>query len=207
MNTTRRGPSSSAPQAHRAAAQARAPASAATPDAIAPAPDGGARATLLRRSGRATAEPLGHVELELAPRVWHRVRFSNVDNRLELRLDGQPTGLVHAYESNTPQGGAPDPSYRHLMPRVVLWASGQAAQIRSLRILRDVAYTERGEHGVRRPLTLGPDELYVLGDNSAESVDSRELGPVRRQDVLGLPLLVVWPPSAWRRLQRPGGPR
>jgi hypothetical protein len=169
-----------------------------------PAPDGSARATLWRRSGRATPEPLAHVDLDLAPRAWHRVRFSNVDNRLALELDGRPTGLAHDYEVNTPLGGVPDPGYRHLMPRVAFWASGLEARVRGVRVLRDVDYTERGEHGVRQPLTLGPDELFVLGDNSSESVDSREQGPVRLEDVIGVPLAVVWPLRSWRRLGRPG---
>ena len=32
---------------------------------------------------------------------------------------------------------------------------------------------------------LGNDEWYVLGDNLDESTDSRELGPVKRGDILG----------------------
>jgi signal peptidase I len=170
-----------------------------------PAAGGATRATLWRRSGRATPEPLAHVDLEVTPGAWHHLRFSNVDNRLALELDGRSTGLVHAYEANTPLGGVPDPGYRHLMPRVAFWASGLEAGVRGVRVLRDVGYTERGEYGVRRPLTLGPDELYVLGDNSSESVDSREQGPVRLEEVVGIPLAVVWPPRAWRPLRGPEG--
>lgn len=33
--------------------------------------------------------------------------------------------------------------------------------------------------------TLGRDEYWVLGDNPSESTDSRELGPVKRRDLLG----------------------
>lgn len=32
---------------------------------------------------------------------------------------------------------------------------------------------------------LGADEWYLLGDNLSESTDSRQLGPVRRRDLLG----------------------
>jgi signal peptidase I len=34
-------------------------------------------------------------------------------------------------------------------------------------------------------LMLGPDEWFVLGDNADESTDSRQLGPVRRRDIIG----------------------
>jgi signal peptidase I len=32
---------------------------------------------------------------------------------------------------------------------------------------------------------LGKDEWYLIGDNMNESTDSRELGPVRTEDILG----------------------
>jgi type IV secretory pathway protease TraF len=175
--------------------------------ALEPLADGRVRATITRRSGRATAVPLGEGELAWAAGLWRRVRFTNFDNRLELRLDCEPACLSVPYDENSPMGGEPDPSYRHLMPRAAFWASGLTAEVRSVRVLRDQHYTERGNFGVRQPLQLGPDELYLLGDNSSESLDSRELGPFTLEDVLGVPLAVVWPPSSWRVLKRPGDGR
>jgi signal peptidase I len=34
-------------------------------------------------------------------------------------------------------------------------------------------------------LVLGRDEWFLLGDNLSESTDSRQLGPVRREDIVG----------------------
>jgi signal peptidase I len=47
--------------------------------------------------------------------------------------------------------------------------------------------------------TLGPDEVFVLGDNTAESLDSRVLpvGAVRSSDILGVARLVYAP---WQRI-------
>ena len=54
------------------------------------------------------------------------------------------------------------------------------------------------------PLALGPDEYFLMGDNRESSLDSRWLGPVRRDAVTGKPLFVVFPGKGlgerWSRL-------
>lgn len=171
-----------------------------------PAVGGRAVAALSRRSGRATAEPLAKAELAWPAGTWRKLKFSNLDNRLQVTVDGE-TCLSYCYAENTPMVGEPDATYRHLMPRAAFWVAGLNAAVRSVRVLRDQHYTDRGEYGVRQPLRLGPDELYLLGDNSSESLDSRELGPFSLEDVVGVPLAVVWPPGSWRMLKRPGASR
>ena len=41
---------------------------------------------------------------------------------------------------------------------------------------------------------LGADEFFLLGDQPADSLDSRRLGPVRRAELLGPVILRLWPP-------------
>lgn len=55
----------------------------------------------------------------------------------------------------------------------------------------------RDSHG---SVLLGPDEVYVLGDNRGRSSDSREFGPVHRDLVIGTVQARVWPFArlAWR---------
>jgi signal peptidase I len=43
-------------------------------------------------------------------------------------------------------------------------------------------------------VVVPPHAYYVLGDNRAESDDSRNWGPLQRQDVVGKALVGVWPP-------------
>jgi len=133
-----------------------------------------------------------------------RVRLANVDNHLRVDLGDAPGVLAADYGANAPLDSAPDRSYRHLRPRAGFGAVGLSVRFERVRIRRDLHWGERGPHGVAAPLRLGPDELFVLGDNASESHDSREFGPVPLDAVVGLPEAVVWPPSAWRRL---GGPR
>lgn len=42
---------------------------------------------------------------------------------------------------------------------------------------------------------LRDDELFVLGDCGSVSVDSRAWGPLNKEDLVGRPLLRVWPPA------------
>ncbi len=51
---------------------------------------------------------------------------------------------------------------------------------------------------VKRILPVGSDEYFLLGDHPTESLDSRELGPVTRRELVGRAWLRVWPPRVLR---------
>ncbi len=62
---------------------------------------------------------------------------------------------------------------------------------------RDVSY--RSDMGtVSWPVRLGPDDLFILGDNSAAAADSRFAGPHPRSAVMGVPRWLFAPASRWR---------
>ncbi|MFQ3646218.1 MAG: signal peptidase I [Anaerolineae bacterium] len=48
---------------------------------------------------------------------------------------------------------------------------------------------------VQEPVTLGPDEYYVLGDNRPNSVDSRSFGVITIRDIVGEAVFRYWPPA------------
>ena len=52
---------------------------------------------------------------------------------------------------------------------------------------------ERQGSGSMEPVTLGEDEYFVLGDNRVNSTDSRLVGPVKREDIVGKALQTVYP--------------
>lgn len=47
------------------------------------------------------------------------------------------------------------------------------------------------------PLTVGPDEVYVMGDNRNNSSDSHLWGPLKLEHIIGKALVSYWPPRYW----------
>lgn len=168
-----------------------------------PDADKGPRATLLRSqmttkpdAERAFDELLA-TDVALEPGRWHRVRIANVDNVLRAWLDDELV-LRASYDAN--RFAETDEFFEGRSPGARLWlgADGTRARFRNLVVSRDVYYTGLGRFAQDEPEQLGPDEIFVLGDNSGRSQDSREWGPVSLSEVLGRPVWVVWPPSSWR---------
>ena len=94
------------------------------------------------------------------------------------------------------------------------WAcDGGDLTVSELRIYRDIYYTSslantpRQGHALRSPVQLGPDEYFVLGDNSPVSNDSRfwtGSPVVPGSMLLGKPFLVHLP-GRWCRSRSSGG--
>lgn len=47
------------------------------------------------------------------------------------------------------------------------------------------------EGGTTFPVTLKPDELFVMGDNRSQSIDSRMYGPVKDNSIAGSAMLII----------------
>jgi signal peptidase I len=160
-------------------------------------------ARITRTSDGVTAT-LVEGDLDWERGAFRKVRFANVDNHLRFDLDRRKL-LELDYDKNTPLSGVRDEAYRDLLPRAAFEARAALVRVRSIRLSRDSYYTDGGgRFATQAPVLLAQDELFVLGDNSAGSRDSREWGPVPLALLRGSPCCVVWPPRDWRSLAGDG---
>jgi signal peptidase I len=127
----------------------------------------------------------GGVSLE--PGRSYKLEFLFVDRRVIFALDGKEVVAPADLPPATRRGEVSRP--------LQLGARGCKVVVRNLKIYRDIYYTQYGFHGTRQPAKLGPDEYYMLGDNSENSEDSRKWPSpgVPERDFIGKPFLIHQP--------------
>jgi signal peptidase I len=121
------------------------------------------------------------------------------DARLALLVDGRPV-FVRCYEPASTDRCLDVAATTKLSQPLAIGASGLGVEISEVRVYRDIDYSYPARVAPRRgygkPVKLGRDEYFVLGDNSDVSIDSRCWidGPgVPASLVVGKPLLVHFP--------------
>jgi signal peptidase I len=137
------------------------------------------------------APPAREVQLRVGEQYLVELAFA--DRRLTLAVNGKTVlGPV-----DLPAAGGRSAVVRP----VVLGARGVNAVVRNFHLFRDIHYTNAGPNA--RPgkaVHLGPEQYFVLGDNSPNSQDSRfwpDGGAVPARALLGKPFVVHLPgPSA-----------
>lgn len=127
------------------------------------------------------------------------VEVSLIDSQLLVAFNGHTVGVPYRYHRS--EDGSAKPTPRPLA--IVVKQLG--VEICDLRLYRDVYYTApgglRNRWGLDKPVKLGKDEYFVLGDNSPISEDSRTWpeGPaVAGKLLVGKPLVVHYPARALR---------
>ncbi|MGI9053421.1 MAG: signal peptidase I [Ilumatobacteraceae bacterium] len=101
-------------------------------------------------------------------------------------------------------------SERDLIKRVIA-LPGETIEIRSCQVLidgrllqepyLDPAVVQPGNCGGElAPVAVPEDEVFVMGDNRGGSQDSRVLGTIREDDLVGRAFVVFWPRNHWQWL-------
>ncbi len=121
------------------------------------------------------------------------IEMSLFDQQVLVAADGKP--LLGPWTFSTP---AETPVSRY---PARFGARGLDLTVNNLCVYRDVYYTAtRAKHAVQKPYQLDTDELFVLGDNSPVSHDSRRWadGAVKTSLLVGKPFVVHLPSKPGR---------
>ncbi len=113
------------------------------------------------------------------------VEMSLIDRQVTAAVNGEE--IFPAWPIADPPDARPSPRYP-----VRFGAQGVAARLGALQLFRDVYYTSEED---AKPFFLKDGEIYVLGDNSPVSLDSRrwDNGAVPLKLLLGKPFVVHLP--------------
>lgn len=101
-------------------------------------------------------------------------------------------------------------SERDLIKRVIA-LPGETIEVRSCQVLingnlldepyLDPTVVAPGNcGGESAPVTVPEDHVFVMGDNRGGSQDSRALGPISDDDLVGRAFVVFWPRADWQWL-------
>jgi signal peptidase I len=146
---------------------------------------------------RTTRERPFDTPFALVPGKKYALEFAFIDRRVLVAIDGKqvvaPLDLPPVSPKNTTdpagkRGGTDRP--------VQMGCRGGHVVVRQFTIWRDIHYRDgTAKHAVKGECQLGADEYFMLGDNSANSGDSREWATpgVPERDFLGKPFLVHQP--------------
>lgn len=110
--------------------------------------------------------------------------------------------LLIDWRPQQPEWLSPDPPVARMPPKGLLYWRGLGtgrAEVRRARVFRDLWYaTIRAVNREPWPKHVPPGTLFLLGDNSFDSDDSRQHGTFPLRDFVGRPRAVLGP---WPRLE------
>jgi len=136
-------------------------------------------------------------------RPGDRVLMWNVDDGVRVLVNGKVL-----LSSNT-GGTVSDKSSGDVLNDPEIAVQGGSLELRHVEVLRDLHYTSPGPFAARgeAPSRVPNGHVFVLGDNSARSRDSRYFGPVPVRAVRGRPIAIYRPWSRARWLAPSGSSR
>jgi len=133
----------------------------------------------------------------------HKVRFANVDCRLRVWVDDTLIDFGAEGEYSPIDSDKLDPNdtqkegwtqANDIDAPASIGARGPVAAVRGIKLHRDVYYTRNStDQSGADIFYVHPGHYLCLGDNSAQSSDSRKWGTVPERLMLGKAVFVFWP--------------
>jgi signal peptidase I len=153
------------------------------------------------------AEPFPELALKLEP-----IEFAIRDGQAYVRRAGAVIASAEFGPSTLAEHRAQFARARTRKERceIALAIRGGSAHVGRIELFRDVYYLSPADLKLRgpdvyaqanRPVVLGDDEYWMLGDNSAAAQDARFWGPVTKDALIGVAKWIYWPPKRARTLE------
>ena len=118
-------------------------------------------------------------------------------NKLAYKLGEVKNGDIIAFHSTTE--GEKELVKRAIAvegDRIVLTSEGEI-YVNDEKVIEDYIQPGQDLSYLNQEFIVGPDEIFVMGDNRNNSFDSRYFGMIPEENVFGEFLIVYWPPSRW----------
>jgi signal peptidase I len=137
-----------------------------------------------------------------------RVAFGHLDGRLFVTVGDRHDAkvLVDAEVPSRHEGEGPRPPFENLLHLGAAGNAGSGIELRALEVFHDLYYkSDAGPYGRgAAPYEVGDGEMFLLGDNTFDSTDSRMRvsGQFLLRDLVGRPLAVIAPLRRARWLAR-----
>jgi hypothetical protein len=128
-------------------------------------------------------------------------RFGHLDGWFHFVIDGRR--LLHReLPRRDPAAGGPRLAPVRRTHRMHLAVAGAAARLTRVRVYHDVSYDVAGSNLGDSLWELNDGDLFLLGDNTRDSRDSRQFGAFPASALLGRPVMVIGPPRRLRFFDR-----
>ena len=117
----------------------------------------------------------------------YRIEMAFIDRRVSFAIDGKEAILAYDLD--------PVASRADIISPLVLGVQGMKIVIRDMKLYRDIYYRSSGRNAIEGSYQLNQNEYFMLGDNSANSDDSRfwPIPGVPERNFLGKPFLLHQP--------------
>ena len=117
-------------------------------------------------------------------------------NKMSYKIDSIERGDIVAFHSPLEGKDLVKRAVAVEGDEIILTNEGEI-YINGEKITEDYLPADQDISYINQTVTLGEDEVFVMGDNRNNSFDSRFFGVIPEENIFGEFMIVYWPPARW----------